>query len=134
MRFSYLVFTCQKPKKEIYTADFTVTGMANDFPLEGPIVDTWNASAPNLVYITPEITLVLPNTTVVSTLKPTLAATASTTTAPPMTITPPPDPPRQASSAQAVGVRKRPTVDLERLKFRFVFIFWPTIIGLTMAL
>lgn len=38
------------------------------------------------------------------------------------------------NSAGSSGPWKRNTVDMERLKFRLVFILWPLLIGVTMAL
>ena len=129
-----MLFTGENPKSKIYTADFTISGMANDFPYEGPVIDAQDHAAPSLVYITPRVTFVLPDATVVSTLKPTLSTPPPSVATPPPTSTPEASPQRARSGAAAMGLRKRPPVDLEGLKFRFVFVFWPTVIGLTMAL
>ena len=110
--------------------------MSSLAPLSGPTIDAHNESAKSISYVTPKLTIVLPNATTTSTLEPMPA----TTTEPLMTA-----PPISSldggqhmahgkTGSAAAGLRKRPTVDLERLKFRFVFIFWPTLIGITMAL
>ncbi len=129
-------FVCQHPPVTIYTADFTITGMTSLFPLHGPIIDSHNDSAASVVYVTPQLTLVLPDTTTVSNLKPVPSTIRASPT--PSSSTTLQDEGSGSSGprngALTAGVRKRPTVDLERLKFRFVFVFWPTLIGITMAL
>ncbi|KAI0765010.1 hypothetical protein C8Q74DRAFT_1370886 [Fomes fomentarius] len=132
----HMRFVCQHPPVTIYTADFTITGMTSLFPLHGPIIDPHNDSAASVVYFTPQLTLVLPDTTTVSNLKPVPSTTRASPT--PSSSTTLQDEGSGLSGprngALTAGVRKRPTVDLERLKFRFVFVFWPTLIGITMAL
>ena len=131
-------FICQRPPLTIYTADFTITGISSLSPLDVPAIDAHNNSNPNIVYVTPELTLVLPDTTVVSTLKPTPSTVQASSTPPSITtleddgLNVPGS--RQRNGPVVFGLCKRPTVDLERLKFRFVFIFWPTLVGISMAL
>ncbi|KAI1798278.1 hypothetical protein LXA43DRAFT_979611 [Ganoderma leucocontextum] len=129
----YLRFTCEQPHHVAYTADFTVTGMSNLAPLDGPTIDAHNESAVSISYVSPRLTVVLPTAT--STVKPISSPSQPSAFAPPLASleSDPRLQPGKTGSA-AAGLRKRPTVDLERLKFRFVFIFWPTLIGITMAL
>ncbi len=107
--------------------------MSNLPPLDGPTIDTHNESALSIAYVPPKLTVTLPTTT--STVKAIYSPSQPSGFAPPISSleTDPGMQPSKAGSA-AAGLRKRPTVDLERLKFRFVFIFWPTLIGITMAL
>ncbi|THH31661.1 hypothetical protein EUX98_g2547 [Antrodiella citrinella] len=106
---------------------------------------------------TPVMTLVLPDTTILSTLAPTTPrptpttpasplAAAAVTTATATTATPavviqdqPEGPPERGGpgiggrrkSSSATSTRR---VDMEKVKFRVVFILWPVLIGLSMAL
>ena len=131
-------FTCEQPHHVVYTADFTVTGMSTIAPFDGPTIDTHNDSESTftIAYVSPRLTATLSTTTSTSSVKPiAYSPSQASAFAPPIASleSNPRTPPTKAGSA-AAGLRKRPTVDLERLKFRFVFIFWPTLIGITMAL
>nr|VWO97994.1 Uncharacterized protein [Ganoderma boninense] len=129
----YLRFTCEQPHHVAYTADFTVTGMSTIPPFDGPTIGTHNESTFTIAYVSPKLTVTLPTTTSVKSIA--YSPSQASGFAPPIASleNDPRMPPTKAGSA-AAGLRKRPTVDLERLKFRFVFIFWPTLIGITMAL
>lgn len=108
--------------------------MSDIAPLGGPTIDTHNESAFTVAYVSPRLTVTVPTTT--STVKPIIYSPSHSSAFAPPIASLENDPgmqPIKAGSA-AAGLRKRPTVDLERLKFRFVFIFWPTLIGITMAL
>ncbi|KAI0366017.1 hypothetical protein BV20DRAFT_1098000 [Pilatotrama ljubarskyi] len=130
----HMRFICQQPPLTVYTADFTITDMASISPLDGLTIDAHNESAPIVTYITPRLTLVLPDTTIVSTLKPTPVTMRPTATAPPLSVEEV-DPPADAQTGAAVAtLGKRPTIDVERFKFRLVFIFWPALVGISMAL
>ena len=107
--------------------------MAGNYPFGGPIIDEGNINKPSIVYMAPSATDSLPAVTSLTGLQPTLSLSPLATALPSGTSQPDPSS-RSHSGAALLGLRKRPPVDLERLKFRFVFIFWPTIIGLTMAL
>lgn len=85
---------------------------------------------------TPYLTVVLPNATSVSALTP-----QRTTARPSPSIAPvTPDEedaylhPHGPSSNSAAGFSLGGRIDLERLKFRIVFVLWPAIVGITMAL
>ncbi|KAI9064754.1 hypothetical protein FKP32DRAFT_1625347 [Trametes sanguinea] len=135
----HMRFVCQDPPLTVYTADFGITDMANMAPLDGLTIDPHNESVPTVTYITPMLTLVLPDATVVSTLKPTPVTMRPTPTAPPFTVEEDDEPrvpaPTQTGAAVAMlGIGKRPTFDMERIKFRLVFIFWPALVGISMAL
>lgn len=90
---------------------------------------------PNLY--TPYLTLVLPDTTVVSALSPRPASATPRPAASPVSSADEEEYLKhdfahgQASDAGA-GAAQR--IDLERLKFRLVFILWPALVGITMAL
>lgn len=111
-------------KRTAYTADFVISpNSVNGSPVVG--------SAPG----NPAATFVLPNTTIISQLAPT--KTMDT----PQTVYPNPLKPGQDvasggkghyhNSASSLGSTR---VDLEKLKFRLVFIVWPALIGISMAL
>ncbi|RDX54434.1 hypothetical protein OH76DRAFT_1397729 [Lentinus brumalis] len=135
----HMRFICEDPPLTVYTADFTITGMTDLTPFGGPYVDDHNNTDPNVVYVTPMLTLVLPDTTIVSALKPTPSTVSPKATAPPeSTLEDEGFNSRMRgqvqSGAAAASIRKRPTVNLEYLKFRSVFVFWPSLIGIAMAL
>ncbi|KAI0717446.1 hypothetical protein C8T65DRAFT_805148 [Cerioporus squamosus] len=132
---------CEDPSITVYTADFTITGMTNLYPFGGPSTTDNNNTDPNVVYVTPMLTLVLPESTIVSALKPTPSTLSPSGTAPSESTLEDEGfhsrmrgPGQLQSGAAAAGIRKRPTVNLEYLKFQSVFIFWPTLIGIAMAL
>ncbi|CDO77548.1 hypothetical protein BN946_scf184912.g47 [Trametes cinnabarina] len=132
----HMRFICQDPPLTVYTADFGITDMANMAPLDGLDIGAHNESAPTVTYVTPMLTLVLPDATVVSTLKPTPVTMRPTPTAPPYTVEEDDEPhalPAQTGAAVAT-LGKRPTLDMERIKFRLVFIFWPALVGISLAL
>ncbi|KAI0330670.1 hypothetical protein GY45DRAFT_1323424 [Cubamyces sp. BRFM 1775] len=130
----HMRFKCHQPPLTIYTADFTITDMATIFPLDGLTIDAHNESAPMVTYITPKLTLVLPDATLVSTLKPTPVTMRPTATAPPLTIEEDDSHPSVQTGAAASTLGKQSMFDMERFKFRLVFIFWPALVGITMAL
>lgn len=111
--------------------------MADLYPFDGPLVDDHNATNPSVVYVTPMLTLVLPGSTVVSALKPTPTTLSPSATPPSVSTLEGQSSPTRGhvqSGASSAGIWKRPTVDMEYLKFQSVFIFWPTAIGIAMAL
>lgn len=87
-------------------------------------------------FYTPYLTLVLPNATTVSALPPQPTSAKHTPALAPIT-----EEQEEAylhshdslpSTGGGTSVAHR--IDFERLKFRVVFIFWPALIGITMAL
>ncbi|KAI0360775.1 hypothetical protein OH77DRAFT_1418783 [Trametes cingulata] len=130
----HMRFICQQPPLTVYTADFTITDMASIYPLDGLTIDAHNETAPSVTYITPMLTLVLPGATIVSTLKPTPVTMRPTSTAPPLSIEEDDRPTNTQTGAAVATLGKRPTIDMERFKFRMVFIFWPALVGISMAL
>ena len=88
---------------------------------------------------TPYLTLVLPNTTIVSAL-PAHSVTSKVSTPTVAPITPEDEqaylhshtPNSDANVSPANSINHR--IDFERLKFRIVFILWPAIVGITMAI
>ncbi|RPD65421.1 hypothetical protein L226DRAFT_242918 [Lentinus tigrinus ALCF2SS1-7] len=137
----HIRFICQEPAVTIYSADFTITGMTNLYPLDGPSIDDYNATDPNVVYVTPMLTLVLPGSTVVSALKPTPSTISPSPSATAPSVSTYEDQGldsrmrgHRLSDAGVASIRKRTTVDMEYLKFQSVFVFWPTLIGIAMAL
>ncbi|KAI0635068.1 hypothetical protein C8Q77DRAFT_674370 [Trametes polyzona] len=131
----HMRFVCQHPPVTVYTADFTITDMASIYPLDGLTIDAHNESAPTVTYITPALTLVLPDATVVSMLKPTPVTLRPSATTPPLSTEDHDDyhDDIQTGSA-AANLGKRPILDMERFKFRMIFVFWPALVGMTMAL
>lgn len=91
---------------------------------------------PSISMYTPYLTLVLPNATITSALAP-----RPTVAKPPMGAPPVSNDEeaeylkhdhQQIQQTSDAGGGHR--VDLERLKFRLVFILWPALVGITMAL
>ncbi|KAJ7444574.1 hypothetical protein B0H11DRAFT_2088734 [Mycena galericulata] len=124
-----IIFHSTYPRVEYWTADFHITPAITDtaLPYTPPQLADVNATHPQL-------TLVLPDTTVVSTLAPTAEFAAATTiSAGPLPSygvggtglnhvhSPNSGNPRKGSHFQDVG-------------FRLTFILWPALIGISMAL
>lgn len=91
-------------------------------------------TAPDELF-TPYLTLVLPNATVTSALQPVRTSARPTPTRPPISSDEEDaylhaQSPQYIAGASPVGHR----IDFEKLKFRLVFILWPALIGITMAL
>lgn len=108
----------------------------------GPDASTTAASnqitaAPSSGLYTPYLTFVLPNTTVVSALLPRPSSTRVSPMATPVVPLP-----QTTQAGDSTGMRSETQksdansgrVDFERLKFRLVFILWPALVGITMAL
>ena len=129
---SYIRFDCKKPQLSIYTASFTIIDMSS-IPAAG------QQTQPNPTtggFFTPYLTLVLPNETTVATLAPQRTSTKPSPTLAPIS---PEDEDAylhshspKTNNAGESPIRHR--FDFERLKFRMVFVVWPALIGITMAL
>ncbi|OBZ78369.1 hypothetical protein A0H81_02242 [Grifola frondosa] len=131
----HMRFICDNPPLTIYTADFTIADMAPYSPLHGGTIDANKSTVETVSIFTPVLTLVLPNSTVVSTLAPTTVPLRPS--AVPSVISNEEDSYMahdKNPGAVIGGTGRRTTVDLERFKFRLVFIFWPALIGITLAL
>ncbi|KAH8103357.1 hypothetical protein BXZ70DRAFT_925208 [Cristinia sonorae] len=171
-------FVSHHPSATIYTADFAIRDMDYDSLAEFSAAEkkhkqkavstdattaTPTTKASVMSLYTPVITLVLPDTTIISTLAPTtpkptasshteslsqLAAAAAVTSAPPSS-TPAvviqsdsdvQDEKEHGGTINSSGLRKTSNassnrrVDVEKLKFRIVFVLWPVLIGVSMAL
>ena len=157
---SYICFVSSS--ETIYTADFTMTKMQGSSSRnKGKFLTRTSGDLntstislsipPGAVPYPPAVTFVLPDTTITSHLSPTYVTPLPTSsTKPTSTFSPSAD----QSSSTFIEVEARPTsyaitnnaasttsaqgtgskLDWERLKFRIVFILWPAMIGLTMAL
>lgn len=127
-------FISADPPLTIYTAYFTIknsTVLSPDPITTPPSLPTVTQ---NPGVMQPFLTLVLPNVTITSRLLPTSTIAAATTI--------------YASSLNDHGdglnqihyngvgesATRSKRIDLEKLKFRLVFILWPALIGITMAL
>lgn len=146
------MFSCKKPKMTTYTASFTIVGMA----YMSSTGDNATSPTPDSNDLNPDsFKVVMSNTTSernphsgTVTLLPsytassTIPASSSSSVRPSSTVPPisPEDednylrnhrPGAKTSDASASALFR---VDYERLKFRLVFIMWPAVIGLTMAL
>lgn len=131
MGYSHMRFICQHPPVTAYTAEFTITDMATIYPLDGLSIDAHDEDAPTVTYITPALTLVLPDATIVSMLKPTLVTLRPSATAPPLSTE---QADRPSGLQKGAAMATLPTLDIERFKFRIVFIFWPALVGISMAM
>ena len=134
---SYIRFNCKHAAVSVYTAFFTILDMASLMPAS---MSNQTTLAPDDLY-TPYLTIVLPNTTSVTTLAPTRASARPSPTASPVSADDENaylhahDP--QSNSAiggSSFGSSLGRRIDLERLKFRLVFIIWPAVVGITMAI
>lgn len=144
------MFSCKKPKMTTYTASFTIVGMEymsstgdnTTTPSPGPneldpnsykvvMSNTTSGSSSHSGTVT-----LLPSYTASSTI-PSSSSSRPSSTLPPISPEDEDDylrhhrPGAKTSEASSSAVFH---VDYERLKFRLVFIMWPAVIGLTMAL
>jgi hypothetical protein len=124
---SAMRFVCGKPPLTIYTSDFTINNMTGSVPSAAPLVIQPSKTTQGPFVTVPLLTLVLPNATVVSHLATTSSMSAATT----VLASTPGD--KGESQARNNG-ETRKWVESDKMKFRLVFILWPTLIGLTMAL
>jgi len=120
-----LRFTSKRPAPlTVYTALFTIIDNATAFELNP--ISTANINGTQLL-----LTLVLPSSTIVSELTPTPSFAASST----VVANPLPSSSDGLNRVLNGGVSttgKR--FDMEKFKFRLVFIVWPALIGLSMAM
>ncbi|KII85492.1 hypothetical protein PLICRDRAFT_178557 [Plicaturopsis crispa FD-325 SS-3] len=116
-----LSFVSKSPPLTVYTADFAINPSANITSIDPRIA-------------APLLTLVLPSTTYVSQLSPTTGPAAQQTVyASPIAGSDSGKPlSRQSSAASGKSASQR--IDMEKIKFRLVFILWPALIGITMAM
>jgi hypothetical protein len=124
-----MYFKFSKPALEIYTANFVITNTTHNITVSHPAINETTVS--NSTEAQPVLlTLVLPNTTIISSLAPTPSRqlTASATVYA--------DSPRNGRFHNGAGKRatRNPRIDLEKVKFRIVFILWPAMVGTLMAL
>ncbi|GBE84629.1 predicted protein [Sparassis crispa] len=119
----HIRFICDDPPLTVYTADFTITMMSDMTPytgLEAPRADEGSTS----------VSIALPS---IST-SPSASPSSSTTTGASATTMQNPYADKKKTGAGGGNLWRRTSVDLERAKFRLVFILWPVLIGITMAL
>ena len=134
---SYIRFTCKQPSTSYYTASFSILDMAS-ISAAGQNVSGNLTSATSHALSTPYLTLVLPNSTVVSALPARPTSAKATPTASRSAVSAEDEQSYLDShtpkSAKSVSNSITHRIDFERLKFRIVFIFWPALVGITMAL
>lgn len=139
---SYLMFTCEEPPLTVYTAYFAVrntptlgSNSADGTPSLAPSADVENIStvfsgnsysslSGELLY-----THTIPNMTDISWTS--LTATPVSSVSENMALSPTSAPPRSEPTVSRNAARGSRSVDW---KFRFVFILWPSLFGLIMAL
>ena len=156
---SYVRFTSWKPPRMVYTSYFTVLDMSAAAALRGNATNSTlresnistNSSSTaskrpsgtgGASLYTPHLTLVLPGTTITSALAPRPPTASPTPTASAVSVEDEsefekhdsPQEVRQVAQKTSSGAGRLGGIDLERLKFRLVFIFWPTLVGISMAL
>ncbi|EMD36590.1 hypothetical protein CERSUDRAFT_74518 [Gelatoporia subvermispora B] len=157
----YMRFVCNNPELSVYTARFSISHVEGDVAPVTSGSGSNDAAVASLIGTTPALvgtppaptrmmTMPTSNSTAGSTIGPTPSAVRSTSIAPSATSqTQTQQPQNQSQNSQdenenSVNGRKtgagtgiigrRSTVDLERVKFRLVFILWPALVGITMAL
>ena len=133
---SYVHFACKKPKLSVYTASFTILDMSS----MSAAGQNQPSSQPKLA--SNALITSYPNTTALSSSTSTHTTSRSTPTAAPVSPsdeqayldahTPKGPGANLASGSGSISFGHR--IDFERLKFRIVFILWPAIVGITMAL
>ncbi|TFY83278.1 hypothetical protein EWM64_g717 [Hericium alpestre] len=134
-----LHFVSDHPKIVVYTARFTIIGMAG--PDAGDDSSSSSSDAeplsvdvviPGTYKTAPLFTLVYPSTTFISSQA--AIATPTTVSAPPL---PSHDSNEKQSGPSENGEQRNAAVgrmDMEKIKFRLVFILWPALMGITMAM
>ncbi|PSR71474.1 hypothetical protein PHLCEN_2v12639 [Hermanssonia centrifuga] len=104
-------------------------------PAFGQGVLNHSSTNPGPSLYTPYLTLVLPDTTYISPLAP--RPTSATPSNTPVTVEEENEHLRDESGQKMTSNAIRDyglRMNLERLKFRLVFILWPALVGMTMAL
>ncbi|TFY70472.1 hypothetical protein EVG20_g2531 [Dentipellis fragilis] len=133
----YIRFIGKHPSFTVYSSRFTVTGMAGSDSTNISTIPVGALTNPDasgaIPYKTaPIFTIVLPGTTLTSSQLP--VQTPTTISAPSLpshgSEAKSPEQPEKASQRNGVVGR----VDMEKLKFRLVFILWPALMGITMAM
>jgi hypothetical protein len=143
--YSNIRFVTTYPYSIIYTADFKILEQA---PSQSHLISSPSITAhADLSQSTIQqqtqqtgqdglvtfqlLTLVLPNTTIVSQLSPSPVVLATVTT-----VTVSDDAlPTPTSEKQQGGKNASPSrIDLARAKFRVIFVLWPALIGISMSL
>ncbi|TFK50501.1 hypothetical protein OE88DRAFT_1808811 [Heliocybe sulcata] len=132
-----LRFVCKDPPLTIYTANFRIRPTPPTSSLStSQASDTQSRLAP-----TPTnnmqpffLTLVTPNSTVVSELPPRPTPTPVTTFYAGDERYDTPSGPGELQPKTKFSASRSAVVDLEKLKFRIVFILWPALMGITMSI
>lgn len=129
---SYVRFFSKHPPVSAYTAFFTILDTSTMEALRQGTLDNQTTPSADGLY-TPYLTLILPNATSVSALLPVSTSIKLSPTAPAVSSEEE-DAYLHAHDGQPVTSGAERTIDFERLKFRLVFILWPALVGITMAL
>ena len=138
---SYLRFISDDPPSTTYTSRFTLAAMDDTPPYHRsgqaqtrsttyPVLED-NATS-SLVSSSSAPTSLNTSSTSMTSTRLSTSTVSSSYVIP--TSTSNPYRQQNKNSAGSSGSWKRNTVDMERLKFRLVFILWPLLIGVTMAL
>lgn len=144
---SYFRFHAPKPPVDIYTARFTITSGANPGgPPNNINAAAFNASSVTNAKIAPVMPSggpVPPNSSVVPPQNIAAAPTAAAAPAPAVgTLTSATVVPHATAGTAGLGVANAASgllrfageLDMEAIKFRVVFILWPALMGITLAL
>ncbi|CCM01780.1 uncharacterized protein FIBRA_03847 [Fibroporia radiculosa] len=138
----HMRFICETPPLTVYTADFTITAMDDTSPFQGAekAVISSTVGGAEAAMSTSSAIAPYPSSPSTMTTSSTVSSTTqtssptSTTSSPTGTQTHNPYMNKAKTGASGGGLWTRTTVDLERVKFRLVFILWPMMIGITMAI
>ncbi|KAA1467538.1 hypothetical protein DENSPDRAFT_251109 [Dentipellis sp. KUC8613] len=133
----YIRFIGKHPAFTVYSSRFTITGMAGSDSTNVstiPVGALTNSDTSGAVpYKTaPIFTVVLPGTTLTSSQLPVQTPTTISAPSLPSHSSEAKSPEQPEKADQRNGVVGR--VDMEKLKFRLVFILWPALMGITMAM
>ncbi|KAH9945533.1 hypothetical protein B0H21DRAFT_433026 [Amylocystis lapponica] len=134
----HMRFICEDPQLTVYTADFAITDMAGDAFLDPP-QGTAAAKLASANQTTIPVFSITPPTA--SPVSDRTTGFSSSSAASPSSIIgvssgdTNEDPFVNKKTGSSGGsLWRRTTVDLERVKFRMVFILWPVLVGFSMAL
>ncbi|KAJ7767969.1 hypothetical protein DFH07DRAFT_1058453 [Mycena maculata] len=127
-----IIFKSKTLPKDVYTANFVVTPAITDSAL--PYVPP-QLGADDLNATHPLLTLVLPSSTIVSDLAPTLEFAAATTiSASPLPVGGGGGANLNRVHSPSSGANPRKASDFRNARFRLLFVVWPALIGISMAL
>jgi len=135
----HLRFICEDPPMTVYTAGFTLAAMDDTPPYHRSgkaetRSSTYPALEDNVTSSFSTFSAAPTSMNISSTYSSRLSSSPLSSSYAMPTSTSNPYRQQTQSSTGSSGSWKRNTVDTERVKFRLVFVLWPLLVGMTMAL